>query len=466
MKKIYTIALTIAILLSTGCQYETTSMKKVNFLTINKQVTDNFEIKDIYEPKKLSRIFYRKNFIYFFNTEEKILYKFSRAGDNLLTIKNKPLTSFPSMDFLYEHDDITTISTKVDTSFPFPEIIDFYVDYDENIYLKAVPNLDKNLPEDEKINYTTFINDEHPGKYLFGDKTENDELGQNIITSQNSTRDINEFRDFFNFEDGIDSNNAEITESLQDVYYIKLNKFGKFEAIILNSNEYPYFLNSWNINPIENGNFILSQKIYSDSDSIIQNGYKLYLFSKDFNLLNTMNFLPTNLEKYQKIKNEITQAVTLGYDITRDGTVYFQTIVYLTNKMPNYESLERTNNFNEEQKEIKYENVYVRELIISIDDGKKKGYSSAYYYLGSSLNEYHFCLKYRDEKTTYLALIDDYSKKWIGKIIETADIESEKQFFLGENGFLLSYSEDDKNFYLNYWSTDLLLRRLDKDKEY
>ncbi len=443
LKKI-TITTLLAIVILYSCQSEPSSIKKINLIDIEKEHGVNAIPTKLYPIKNLSKTFYMRNFIYFLNNHDKIIYKFSKRGDNLLKITHNNLSSFPDLDFLFQKKEKDKLSTAIDTKFPLPNILDLKVDKEENIYLKVSPIDGEEIPEEDHIDYNIYMNNENHPIYLHDE--------------ENSR----EFKDF-TYDKKQSEDVVEVVTGVERVFFIKLNKFGQFESMLLNSKENPYFRDVWDLHLLEGGGYYLSRKIFKDSIDKIETGYRFLYYNSKNELVSDNSIYPSMFEV--KELGDISLTVIENMDISSDGTIYVQNYLYKGKSYPTNDVLYEIKNFNNNEKDIVYNRIYNRVLLENLDDNRTK-LLNAYQFLGNSENLFDFFLEYSSSDFSfYLIIYDRDTKKWRRKKIDSQDIKYAQNFHLAENGFLLSFAEKDKQYNLYYWSTDLLIRRLMDNKE-
>lgn len=457
--KIFKIILLIIILILINfyfysCQIEDTSMKRVKIVSIAGTNEDEYQLK-IFEHYKFSYIFYRKNFIYFFDAYSKTMYKFTKTGDILLKINFKNLDSFKKNSYLFPLEK-ESIKTKIFREFPFPEILGIFVDYNDNIYFKV------NL-KDLSLLFKKYVNPEYQ-KIIYienNNNLENSNNNQIKETNENNIENINE-----NINNrGINNENSN-NENAQkfNIVFFKFDKYGNLKSIICKSKNNISFNYFTIIHFFKDNSFIIAEKKFSGNEEgkneISPEKHDLtyfYLLTSKSTLIKKISFSLIDIPKTKTEINELYDIFIINYFITEDKSVLFN-VFYYKNNIPVYYKIIKLENLNLN----KIYTIYQKQLLVNkiINGEKKKVLLFGEYMLDVTPNNYYFFVRYIDEKKANLIIKDKYFKIVISKIINVEDIFSESQFFVGEDGSLYAYSDVGDNFNILYWASDVMLRKL------
>jgi len=463
-KKIILFIFLLSFIFLFSCSSESKTLYSVKLFTIDKKIIDKRDF-DPYKLYNLSLIKYRQYFIYFYDKEGKTFYKFTKTGDQILKIDNiniddvlTKINNSQNNNQTNEQNNINSsnnnnennknnnesnynnskdlnrsyllplekdfITTKIIRSFPFPEVYDFYIDFEGNIIFKvSISN--------PKLIDTLYYSSDIRKIYIFENESPLKEIYSTVNEQQSSY-----------------------------IFFLKFNKFGDLNSIIFNSKTEPFFPYLTNINILKNNSLVLSSLIPNSPnyDLYLQSlsFYQFVLTDSNFKLLNTLSFSNINIP-LSKIEKELSyQYFIINYFIDYLGNIYFYTSFY-EKFLPVYSKIYLIENFNLENIKI----FYVKNLV-EIDKNTNQKYVIPED-LPFGTDEYSnifFIVKLLN-KPNYMRLsIINKEKKLIFKSnIKTDLIFSESQFSIGEDGCLIAYSQTKDKYEIFYWGTDIIVKR-------
>lgn len=469
IKKVFFIILLFNLIFFTSCFSENRRLYSIKLFSIDKtESITNFDFEP-YKNYKFSIIKYRQYFVYFFDKYSNTFYKFSKTGDQLLKIsnlkiddeiinsiiskkeespnenintkentnnkENKNIQEIKNLeekltpktiDKSYLNPiDKETISTKISREFPFPDILDFYVDFDGNIIFKV-------SIQDDKLIEALYKNENIKTTYLF--KESETLLKENYNSPLKNEKII--------------------------IFFMKFNKFGDFEEIILNSESYPYFPYLTSISVLKNNNFIFSSLIPNNPNyDLFMQSLSIYQFvytDKDFNIINNFTFSTINLPLTNIEKEKSYQYFIINYLIDYYGNIYFYTTFY-DKVLPVYSKIYLIEDFS-----LNSIKIYLVKNLIEVDKNTNQKYA-VLEDLPIGIDEFSnifFTVRLINKpQFMKISIIDKDRKIFFKSNIKTENIYSENQFYIGEDGALITYSEKKNKFEIYYFGTDIIVKQ-------
>lgn len=447
-----------------SCQIEDTSMKRVKIVSIPNQVEEQ-QLK-IFEHYKFSYIFYRKNFIYFFDTNSRTLYKFTKTGDTLLKITYKNINTYKDLAYLKPLNK-ENIKTKITRNFPFPEVFGIYIDYEDNIFLKVnfddlTQLFEKYIGKNQKINYVIINkNNMENSKNSLNNSTNSEQNNNNDNNLNNNTSKNNQNYRSNNLNENKETSNG---KKEYNIVFLKFDKYGDLQNIICKSLSDPFFNYFTKIHFFKDDSFVISEEEFTGDEEGTNeiapekhDSINFYLVDKDFKLLNKTNFSIVDIPKTETEKKDLYNLFIINYLVTEDKSILFD-VFYYKNNIPEYYKIIKLDKMNLN----KIYTIYQKQLLVNkmINGEKKKVLLFGEYLLNVTPDNFYFFIKYIDENKANLIIKDKYFKTLVSKIIDVSDIYSENQFFVGEDGSLYAYSDISNNFNILYWASDVILRKI------
>ncbi len=202
-------------------------IKRINLFHIKYDPPTTTQNDEVYPKDPPSYIFYRKYYIYFYDSSNGTLTKYSKNGNTVLTIQNSSITV---SGYGIDKDKIMTKleedqkTLKIIRNFPLPEITGISVDFNDNIYLKVViKGTTENINDDCSGFLANYSDKDHPIFYLL-----NNEESNNLVEK-------------LNYFENLYSEKERKSNVRYYTFFMVFNQYGDFNRVIALSPNYPSF---------------------------------------------------------------------------------------------------------------------------------------------------------------------------------------------------------------------------------